>query len=98
MWIKTNIDGVYKQGCVYRLDPHVRIEISEGKVCIPTYNPNRVEHEYIIQNDIAVYNDTNFKQFITSTGMVSPRSKTDITVYSIRQGKENERRYYADKT
>jgi|TARA_B100000519_G_scaffold25483_1_gene17749 hypothetical protein len=98
MWIKTNIDGVYKQGCVYRLDPHVRIEISEGKVCIPTYNPNRVENEYIIQNDIAVYNDTNFKQFITSTGMVSPRSKTDITVYSIRQGKENERRYYADKT
>ena len=97
MWIKTNIDGVYKQGCVYRLDPHVRIEISEGKVCIPTYNPNRVENEYIIQNDIAVYNDTNFKQFITSTGMVSPRSKTDITVYSIRQGKENERRYYADK-
>ena len=86
MWIKTNIDGVYKQGCVYRLDPHVRIEISEGKVCIPTYNPNRVENEYIIQNDIAVYNDTNFKQFITSTGMVSPRSKTDITVYSIRQG------------
>ena len=98
MWIKTNIDGVYKQGCVYRLDPHVRIEISEGKVCIPTYNPNRVENEYIIQNDIAVYNDTTFKQFITSTGMVSPRSKTDITVYSIRQGKENERRYYADKT
>ena len=98
MWIKTNIDGVYKQGCVYRLDPHVRIEISEGKVCIPTYNPNRVENEYIIQNDIAEYNDTNFKQFITSTGMVSPRSKTDITVYSIRQGKENERRYYADKT
>tara|TARA_R100001126_G_C4870168_1_gene172538 strand:- start:1303 stop:1599 length:297 start_codon:yes stop_codon:yes gene_type:complete len=98
MWIKTNIEGVYKQGCVYRLDPHVRIEISEGKVCIPTYNPNRVENEYIIQNDIAVYNDTNFKQFITSTGMVSPRSKTDITVYSIRQGKENERRYYADKT
>ena len=98
MWIKTNIDGVYKQGCVYRLDPHVRIEISEGKVCIPTYNPNSVENEYIIQNDIAVYNDTNFKQFITSTGMVSPRSKTDITVYSIRQGKENERRYYADKT
>ena len=98
MWIKTNIDGVYKQGCVYRLDPHVKIEISEGKVCIPTYNPNRVENEYIIQNDIAVYNDTNFKQFITSTGMVSPRSKTDITVYSIRQGKENERRYYADKT
>ena len=98
MWIKTNIDGVYKLGCVYRLDPHVRIEISEGKVCIPTYNPNRVENEYIIQNDIAVYNDTNFKQFITSTGMVSPRSKTDITVYSIRQGKENERRYYADKT
>ena len=98
MWIKTNIDGVYKQGCVYRLDPHVRVEISEGKVCIPTYNPNRVENEYIIQNDIAVYNDTNFKQFITSTGMVSPRSKTDITVYSIRQGKENERRYYADKT
>ena len=97
MWIKTNIEGVYKQGCVYRLDPHVRIEISEGKVCIPTYNPNRVENEYIIQNDIAVYNDTNFKQFITSTGMVSPRSKTDITVYSIRQGKENERRYYADK-
>ena len=98
MWIKTNIEGVYKQGCVYRLDPHVRIEISEGKVCIPTYNPNRVENEYIIQNDIAVYNDTNFKQFITYTGMVSPRSKTDITVYSIRQGKENERRYYADKT
>ena len=98
MWIKTNIEGVYKQGCVYRLDPHVRIEISEGKVCIPTYNPNRVENEYIIQNDIAVYNDTNFKQFITSTGMVSPRSKTDITVYSIRQGKENERRYYADNT
>ena len=98
MWIKTNIDGVYKQGCVYRLDPHVRIEISEGKVCIPTYNPNRVENEYIIQNDIAVYNDTNFKQFITSTGMVSPRSKTDITVYSIRQGEENKKRYYADKT
>ena len=98
MWIKTNIEGVYKQGCVYRLAPHVRIEISEGKVCIPTYNPNRVENEYIIQNDIAVYNDTNFKQFITSTGMVSPRSKTVITVYSIRQGKENERRYYADKT
>ena len=98
MWIKTNIDGVYKQGCVYRLDPHVRIEISEGKVCIPTYNPNRVENEYIIQNDIAVCNETNFKQFITHTGMVSPRSKTDITVYSIRQGKENERRYYADKT
>ena len=98
MWIKTNIDGVYKQGCVYRLDPHVRIEISEGKVCIPTYNPNRVENEYIIQNDIAVYNDTNFKQFITSTGMVSPRSKTDITVYSIRQGKENERRDYGDNT
>ena len=78
MWIKTNIDGVYKQGCVYRLDPHVRIEISEGKVCIPTYNPNRVENEYIIQNDIAVYNDTNFKQFITSTGM--PASDIDLAV------------------
>ena len=88
MWIKTNIDGVYKQGCVYRLDPHVRIEISEGKVCIPTYNPNRVENEYIIQNDIAVYNDTNFKQFITSTGMVSPRSKSNLQTYSIRQGKQ----------
>ena len=98
MWIKTNIDGVYKQGCVYRLDPHVRIEISEGKVCIPTYNPNRVENEYIIQNDIAVYNDTNFKQYVTHTGMISPRSKTNLQTYSIRQGEENKKRYYADKT
>ena len=88
MWIKTNIEGVYKQGCVYRLDPHVSIEVSDGKVCIPTYNPARVENEYIIQNDIAVYNDTNFKQFITSTGMVSPRSKMNLQTYSIRQGKQ----------
>ena len=88
MWIKTNIDGVYKQGCVYRLDPHVRIEVSDGKVCIPTYHPNRVENEYIIQNDIAVCNETNFKQFITHTGMVSPRSKMNLQTYSIRQGKQ----------
>lgn len=88
MWIKTNIEGVYKQGCVYRLDPHVSIEVSDGKVCIPTYHPNRVENEYIITNDIAVCNETNFKQFITHTGMVSPRSKMNLQTYSIRQGKQ----------
>ena len=88
MWIKTNIEGVYKQGCVYRLDPHVSIEVSDGKVCIPTYHPNRVENEYIILNDIAVCNETNFKQFITHTGMVSPRSKMNLQTYSIRQGKQ----------
>ena len=88
MWTKTNIEGVYKQGCVYRLDPHVSIEVSDGKVCIPTYHPNRVENEYIITNDIAVCNETNFKQFITHTGMVSPRSKMNLQTYSIRQGKQ----------
>ena len=88
MWTKTNIDGVYMNDNEYRLDPHVEIEVSDGKVCIPTYHPNRVENEYIIQNDIAVCNETNFKQFITHTGMVSPRSKMNLQTYSIRQGKQ----------
>ena len=98
MWIKTNIDGVYKQGCVYRLDPHVEIEVSEGVLKCTTYEPQPIHHKYDIEKDCIVRNDTNFKQYITHTGMISPRSKMNLQTYSIRQGKENKKRYYADKT
>ena len=98
MWKTTNIEGVYMYNNEYRLDPHVEIECSEGDIEITTREPHAVLHKYNISEDVIIRNDTNFKQYVKSSGMISPRSKTNIREFSIRQGKENKRRYYADKT
>ncbi|AGE60364.1 hypothetical protein I899_gp030 [Pelagibacter phage HTVC008M] len=82
----------------YRLDPHVEIECSEGDIEVTTYEPQPIYHKYNIQEDVIVRNDTNFRQYVKSSGMIGPRSKINIPIMSIRQGKANKERYYADKT
>ena len=98
MWKTTNIEGVYMHNNEYRLDPHVEIECSEGDIEVTTYEPQPVLHKYNIQEDVIVRNDTNFRQYVKSSGMIGPRSKINIPIMSIRQGKANKERYYADKT
>ena len=98
MWKTTNIEGVYMNNNEYRLDPHVEIECSEGDIEVTTYEPQPVLHKYNIQEDVIVRNDTNFRQYVKSSGMIGPRSKNELPIMSIRQGKANKERYYADKT
>ena len=100
MWKTTNIEGVYMniRYNEYRLDPHVEIECSEGDIEVTTYEPQPIHHKYNIQEDVIVRNDTNFRQYVKSSGMIGPRSKSELPIMSIRQGKENKKRYYADKT
>ena len=98
MWKTTNIEGVYMNNNEYRLDPHVEIECSEGDIEVTTYEPQPVLHKYNIQEDVIVRNDTNFRQYVKSSGMIGPRSKMNIPIMSIRQGKANKERDYADKT
>ena len=98
MWKTTNIEGVYMNANQYRLDTHVEIECSEGDIEVTTYEPQPILHKYNIQEDVIVRNDTNFRQYVKSSGMIGPRSKINIPIMSIRQGKANKERYYADKT
>jgi len=91
MWTQTNIEGVYMKGNEYRLDPHVEVEVSEGVLECTTYEPKPIHHKYDIVNDVIVRNDTRSKQYITSTGMIGPRSKSDLTILSIRSGRRSMR-------
>lgn len=90
MWRETNMYGVLRnENNEYKLYPHIEIECAEGEIEVTTYEPHAVTHKYTTDTDIVIRNETKKHQVVRSTGVIGPRSKSDLTILCIRPGREN---------
>lgn len=91
MWRETNMYGVLRNdNNEYKLYPHIEIECTEGEIEVTTYEPHAVTHKYNTDTEIVIRNETNKQQVIRSTGVIGPRSKSDLTILCIRPGRTKE--------
>tara|TARA_Y100001938_G_C7866309_1_gene318082 strand:+ start:341 stop:646 length:306 start_codon:yes stop_codon:yes gene_type:complete len=93
MYKKSNIEGVYVKGnTLYRIEPHIQIELSEGRLMLTTYDPHPVDHDIYIDQDTILKNNTNTDQYIYTDGMVGPVAKQVQKEIIIHKGIERKER------
>ncbi len=86
---QSNIEGVMiRDNTDYCIEPNVAIEISEGQLCLTTYDPSPIQHDIDIQEDTILRNSTNTKQYIYTKGMVGPVSKQVQNEIVIKKGRQ----------